>query len=117
MAGDRVLRGTVGFGQHVPCAPNAVLHVLVEAVPHADAAAVVVARLDMGLGNAVSRGTRLSFTLPVHEVDAAIRYEVRVHVDRSGTGRVQAGDQVSTRSFPVLTQGAPDEVDIGVEPV
>jgi hypothetical protein len=117
MLHDHVLRGTVKFEQDLPAAGGTVMHVLVEAVPHADAAATIVARLDLPLGNAVPMGAVLPFSLPVRRVDTAGRYEVRVHVDRSGTGRVARGDHLSTRSCPVLTQGWPDVAELAVVPV
>lgn len=117
MREDHTLRGTVRFGQDFSPGPDTVMHVQVEAVPYADAAAVVVARLDLPLGAVLDPGAVLPFALPVHDVDTAMRYELRVHVDRSGGGRVEAGDLLSTRSYPVLTQGAPDRVEVTVERV
>lgn len=117
MLNDHVLRGTVQFEQDLPAVAGTVMHVLVEAVPHADAAAAIVARLDLPLGDAVPMGAVLPFSLPVRQVDTAMRHEVRVHVDRSGTGKVKHGDHLSTRSCPVLTQGWPDVAELAVVPV
>lgn len=117
MIDDYVLRGTVKFERDLLAAAATVMHVLVEAVPHADAAATIVARLDVPLDAAVPQGSVLPFSLPVRHVDPAGRYEVRVHVDRLGNGRVESGDHLSTRSCPVLTQGWPDVAELSVVPV
>jgi hypothetical protein len=113
VADDRVVNGTVMFAQALPPV-GAVVHVLVEEVTRADAAATVAARLDTPLSAAMASGRSLAFSLPVPNVDAAKRYTVRVHVDRSGNGRIEAGDQISTRSYPVLTQGAPPDATVAV---
>ena len=52
--------------------------------------------------------------LTVPEVDEHARYDVRVHVDRSGSGEVSPGDRITTRAYPVLTQGAGDHVEVEV---
>ncbi len=117
MIDDYVLRGAVRFERDLPPVSGTVMHVLVESVPYADAAAVIVARLDLPLDAAVPRESVLPFRLPVWGVDPAGRYEVRVHVDRSGSGRVENGDHVSIQSCPVLTQGWPDVAELVVAPV
>ncbi len=38
--------------------------------------------------------------LDVGEPDPRARYAIRVHVDTSGSGMVEAGDYVTTRSYP-----------------
>jgi hypothetical protein len=59
-------------------------------------------------------GEKLTFTLTAPSVDERARYNIRVHVDCSGSGYVSSGDRISTQSYPVLTQGASDHVDVEV---
>ena len=116
MADSRVVSGTIGFTQAAPAA-GSVVHVLIEEVTRADAAATVAARIDLPLHTAPAFGARVPFALPVFNVDAAKRYAVRVHVDRSGNGRIEPGDQISMQSYPVLTQGSPPEAAVDVSPI
>lgn len=57
---------------------------------HADAKATIVARLDLPRESAVPRGAVLPFGLAVAHLDPAMRREVRVRVDRGGSGRNRA---------------------------
>lgn len=76
-----------------------------------DAAAVPVARISLLTG--VSQDDRgLHFLLPVPGVDPSRRYEVRAHMDLDGDGRISSGDQISTTSTPVLTEGHPSTVTV-----
>ena len=63
----------------------------------------------------LDRPQRLEIDVPAP--DPRARYGVRVHVDTSGSGRVGPGDLVTTRSYPVLTQGGRDEVVVEVSPI
>jgi hypothetical protein len=54
----------------------------------------------------------LAFSLAVQEVDPRARYEVSVLVDLDGDGETSAGDFRNTASYPVLTRGFPDEVEV-----
>lgn len=85
-----------------------VVHVVVEEVTRADAPATVAARLDLQCEEI----DVAPLLLRVPDVDASKRYSVRVHVDRTGNGRIKPGDMISTQSHPVLTQGAPDVAHI-----
>lgn len=116
MAESRVVSGTIGFTQVAPAA-GSVVHVVVEEVTRADAAATVAARIDLPLHGPIAFGARLPFALSVFNVDVGKRYTVRVHVDHSGNGRVEPGDQISKQSYPVLTQGSPPDAAVDVSPV
>jgi hypothetical protein len=39
-------------------------------------------------------------------------YSVHVHVDVSGSGQVEIGDLITTQTYPVLTHGFPDRVEV-----
>ena len=112
-AEDAVVSGAVVFAEALQDG-GAVMHVFVEDVTHADAAARVAARLDVLLPGAIARGQAVPFRLSVAQVDAGRHYSVRVHVDRSASGRIEAGDHISTQSYPVLTCGAPSTASVAV---
>ncbi len=101
------------FTQAIPSG-GGTLRVLVEDTSRADAAATVVAEVIESLTGPLAAGERRTFTLTVPDVDDHARYGVRVHVDRSGSGNISAGDLISTRAYPVLTQSAPDHIDVEV---
>ena len=115
-AEDAVVDGTVVFADALP-AGGAVMHVFVEDVTHADAAARIAARLDVALPGAIARGQAVPFRLNVGQVDAGRHYSVRVHVDRSANGRIETGDHISTQSYPVLTRGSLSTASVAVVPV
>ncbi|GII97331.1 YbaY family lipoprotein [Sinosporangium siamense] len=116
MTERRTVTGRIAFPSAIGAGAAAV-HVLVEDVSRADAAARVVAAIDLPLGHALGAGETLSFSLAVPVESDMQRLSVRVHVDRSRDGTIAEGDWISTAAHPVLTQGAGDHVDIEVRPV
>ena len=71
----------------------------------------------MVLARPVVAGERMPFECTIPKVDQRARYSVRVHVDQGGTGVVKEGDLISTQSYPTLTHGAPDRVEVAVVPI
>lgn len=59
----------------------------------------------------------IEFRLAVEEVRCRVRYQVSALVDLDGDGRISVGDYASTRSYPVLTGGFPNEVEVHVQPI
>ena len=98
-----------------PTAPplaGATVHVVVQSTTRADAAAVEVARLEFDGVALRPDGPPMPFVIDAPDIDPHERYEVRVHADLIGDGRVAPEDQVSMESLPVLTQGAPAAVSV-----
>lgn len=116
MAERRTVSGQIVFQQPI-AAKQATVRVLIEDVSRADAAATTVAETAMALDHALAAGEALAFSLEVPIESDAQRLNVRVHVDRSGDHMIAEGDRISTQSYPVLTQGAPDRVDVVVRSV
>lgn len=103
------VRGSLELPAGAP-ATAAAVRVRVEDVSRADAGAVVV-------GEQVLRDVSLAglrFEVAVADVDPSARYTVRVHVDLTGSGTLDAGDLLTTQHVPVLTGGAPDTVTVPV---
>jgi putative lipoprotein len=86
----------------------------VEDVSRADAPSVVVGEQVQTLH--LAAGTVLPFAIDVPEdaVDERHRYSVSVHVDASGSGRLEQGDLLTTQSYPVMTGGHPTQVRVQV---
>ena len=82
-----------------------------------DAAAVVLAQLALPLPAGGVAGAELPFTLDVPVPDGQPTIGVRVHVDTTASGDVTEGDLLSTRAYPVLTNGAPDRLIVDVASV
>jgi hypothetical protein len=112
------ITGTIVFPATVPAGPPAMIHVRVEEVSRADAAALVYASVTLpAVTIPPPAGAHVAFTIPVDTHDPRGRYTIRVHFDRDGDGRVSRGDLVSTAHHPVLTHGAGTDVTVPVSEV
>ena len=106
-----IVRGRIVLDEGDQSLEGATLHVVLEEVSRADAPAREVGRVDLA-GDALSAAAPIGFTLAVPKLDPNARYEVRAHLDRSGSRTFSAGDQITTQSYPVLTRGFPSEVQM-----
>lgn len=101
----------------VPARAAAVV-VRVEDVSRADAPSIVVGERRMA---DVAIGSRESLTyqvdVPAEELDERNLYVVSVHVDVTGAGEIRKGDLITMQSYPVLTRGHGDVVDVAVRRV
>jgi uncharacterized lipoprotein YbaY len=59
----------------------------------------------------------VDFILSTGPIELVGHYEVRVHLDLDGTGEYNVGDQITTQSYPVLTQGHPNNVQIHLKQI
>ena len=59
----------------------------------------------------------IEFCVSTQELDVRARYEIYALVDLDGDGEVSVGDYVNTWSYPVLTRGSPDRVEVHVRPI
>lgn len=107
--GEAVLAEALGPGTHL-------LHLLVEDVGKADAAATVAGRADLPLNGPLPAGTALPFEIEVDRADPAAHYSVRAHLDRSGSGLIEAGDLVSTEAYPVTMGGRDEALRVTLRP-
>ena len=92
--------------------PGGVLRVKLEDVSRIDAAARLIVEVAVPITHPLDAESELPFTLVVPDVDDSAHYNVRAHVDMTGSGMISPGDRVSTVAHPVLTQGYPNEVTI-----
>jgi uncharacterized lipoprotein YbaY len=109
----RTVTATVALAEPLPAGDH-IARVVVEDVSRADASSTVVAERTVALTGPMNAGDLIAVELPVGDVDDHASYVVRAHIDSSGSGDVSSGDRITTRSYPVLTRGAPDRVDVEV---
>ncbi len=114
----RSLRGTIAFPDDATTTIAAVAVVRLCDVSRADAATELIAE-DRILQVPVRPrgGCDFQIKVPVGRIDERNRYAIEVHVDLNGSGAVRGGDLITTRSYPVLTHGYPDDVAVQVERV
>ncbi len=77
-----------------------------------DAPSATVAEAEMPLPVGAPAGAEFPFTLALAEPNETARYNVRAHVDVSGSGEIESGDLLSTAAHPVLTHGHPNQVSV-----
>ncbi|WP_405577665.1 YbaY family lipoprotein [Streptomyces sp. NBC_01092] len=97
--------GLVALPPDTPTGTAASVLVEVRDVSLADAPSIVVGaqvQTDVPL----TPGGRVPFSVDVPELDPAVTYGLRIHIDRSGSGTVESGDLLSTRAIPVRTDSA-----------
>jgi hypothetical protein len=111
--------GTIEFAGSPPTVgASAVLRVNVEEVTRADARANVVARQTVPAQLLLTGGREARrFSIAVADVESTKSYRLRIHLDLDGNGSIGQGDYVSTQSYPVITNGAPLEVIVTLNPV
>jgi uncharacterized lipoprotein YbaY len=115
---NAVVTGQVVIAASVAAFAAGVVHVRLEDVSYADAAARLIAEtIVSGVTHdpAQSRDgqTAIAFRLTVvEEIDPGHDYSVRVWLDRDGDGKPGSGDVWSDESYPVLTRGFGTEVTI-----
>jgi uncharacterized lipoprotein YbaY len=116
MAERRTVTGRIAFPRPL-AAQKGLVRVLVEDVSRADAVATIVAETALAPDHALAAGDTLPFSLEVPIESDAQRLNVRVHVDHSGDRMIAEGDMITTQAHPVLTQGAPDHVEVVLQPL
>lgn len=113
-----LVSGSVILGGEVKSFTNATVYVRLEDVSRADGAAVVVTEQVLkGVSHRAGDEARLEFTLSGSAPAERADYSLSVHVDVDVDGEVSPGDYISTESYPVLTYGRPNRVEVHVEKV
>ena len=107
----KTVSGSVAYRQRIAMPPDAVLTVRVEEVSRADAPAVLLAETREPFGE---RQVPIPFSLQVFgaSVDPRFSYAVRASITVSDELRF-----TTTRSYPVLTRGATNTVNLLLEAV
>lgn len=98
--------------QDAPSCDGASLWIRLEEVSRADAPAQEITHMQITNCNYGPNDLPIPFSLTVGAIDSTKRYELRVHLDKSGKGEYASGDQITTQSYPVLTQGYSDTAEV-----
>lgn len=104
-----VISGQLTFDDAAPF-ENATVWVVLEDVTYADASSREVSRLKIPGYTHAPGGPPLDFSIAAGPLDPKRRYQLTAHVDRTSSGRLKVGDQITMQSYPVATQGHPDRV-------
>jgi len=111
VSGQIILDGTRSFS-------DATVYVRLEDVTRVGSPSVTVAeQVIPEVSYRAGSQQEVKFVLTGRDLDRRARYNVRVHVDVDGDGRINQGDYLSTQSYPVLTDGHPDQVTVYVSRV
>ena len=103
--------GSVAYLQRIAMPPDAVLTVRVEDVSRADAHAPILAETREPFG---TRQVPIAFSLKVPSAAIDPRFSYAVHATIKVGGELRF---TTTRSYPVLTRGAPNQVDLVLDAV
>ena len=106
-----IVSGSAAYRQRIAMPPDAVLTVRVEDVSRADAPAPVLAETSEPFG-ARQVPIAFSLTVPSAAIDPRFSYAVRATITVDGKLRF-----TTTRSYAVLTRGAPNHVDLLLDAV
>jgi putative lipoprotein len=106
-----MITGTVWYRERMALPPDAEIRIRLEDVSRQDAPSLVVAETAfLSEGRQVPIAFELSFDASV--IDARMRYSVRAEIWMDGARRF-----LSTSTHPVITRGAPSQVEILVEQI
>lgn len=114
----RIVKGEIELPPDVTSLKPAHLLVELEDISRADAPSQVIARQQLGAGALGGRDlVPFALEVPAGVLNERNLYSVRVHVDMSGSGKVEPGDYITMQTYPVLTRGHGDNVRVAVRRV
>lgn len=113
-----LVKGEILLSKELGSFYGATAHVYLEDVTLLDAAAKVIAKqMIANLNHEAGTENRVEFSLPSAIVEFRARYSIRAHITLYNDEQIHCGDYISTESYPVLTDGYPNQVLINVTEV
>lgn len=117
-AGPQVVRGRIHFDPATRLPPAATAYVRILDTTECDAPSTVLGeQVIRDIGSQLQQGLPLRFGVEAVAFNANASLRLNVLVDVDGDGQVGRGDFITMQSYPVLTYGYPDEVDVVVRQV
>lgn len=110
-----LLEGTIVFAASAPAFVGATVRVFLEDVSIMDAPAPVIA--EHVEHQVTYAGHPLAFKLFGEIPHTEHHYNVRVHISRDGSADIKAGDFITMQSYPVLTHGYPETIQVEVRAI
>lgn len=110
------ISGQIHFPEGTPAFSGATAHLVLEDTSMADAPAPVIAEYNLTDVNYES-GATIGFTFKSITLNEQVRYNIRVHISLNDNNTIQQGDYITMQSYPVLTEGFPNTVNIEVRRV
>jgi Type III secretion system lipoprotein chaperone (YscW) len=107
-----LVTGRIWFQESAGPFTGATLRIKIENVSRVDAAAREVCNLVIPNRSHAPGDPPFDFALRPGPINSAYRYELRVHLDLNGDGEYTPGDQITMQSYPVLTCGYPNMVQV-----
>lgn len=112
MADEMIVRGTLQIRADIPAIRNATATIRLEHVPHADAAASVLATTILHVSHQPGDVTRIPFAIAIPAEGPTRHLNLFAHVDVDGDGELGIGDLVTTQAYPV---GSEQTIHVQVE--
>lgn len=109
--------GRIWFDDAAGPFTGAVLRVKLEEVSRADAPAREISRVVFPNYSHSPDEPPADFSMEFERIDPSHRYEVRVHLDINGNDQYSAGDQITVQSYPVLTKGYPNAIEVRLQQI
>ncbi|MDZ7693792.1 MAG: YbaY family lipoprotein [Balneolaceae bacterium] len=111
-----LIQGQVIIEADIESFSGATLNIYLQDVSRMDAPARIVhEQILPNISHNKGQPTHLGFSMDVDDTDDARhpRYNLRAHLDKSGSGEVDKDDLVTTRSYPVNLQEDPRDYELG----
>jgi uncharacterized lipoprotein YbaY len=116
---DNILvKGIIVFEEHIKPISEATIHIRLEDVSLQDAPSkLIVEQVIRNVSYDNTDHQKIEFVVYGNIVDIRARYSISVHVDVDNDDRIGKGDFITMQSYPVLTQGYPDNLLVNVKEV
>lgn len=110
---SRPVRGFLVLPQTDLPEEAAIARIRVEDISRADAPQIVIAEQRWEHVRLVPGGILpFEIAVPLQQISGRRRYSVSAHIDVSGSGDVELGDLVTVQTYPVLTDGDDQPIEV-----
>lgn len=115
---EKLLDGVIFLDRQVGSFTEAIARITIDDVSVADDSSTTLAVETIGdISHQAGEVLRIDFQVCGPAFDPQAQYSARVHIDIDGDRQMSIGDYITTQSYPVLTRGHPDWVEMTVEKI